>query len=369
MQPIARTRPLVRGAAVALALLAPAALSACSVKERSADQVAGKQAFVKKCGSCHVLNRAGTKGVTGPNLDEAFHQGLADGLGDDGVRGVVRKQIAYPSRSGVKGAGVMPANLASGEQADDIADYVAAVVSRPGKDGGLLASAVKTAGSDKPIAEEGGKLSIPADPGGGLLYASTKATGTAGAIEVDMPNESGVPHNIVIDGKGATKVVPEGHGVLRGGLHPGHLHVLLRRPRPPPGRHAGHADRQVARASGAPRAPRRSAGLPDARATVAVASGTPTQVQLLHLPQVRAVPTGARSATCVDPLAGARSTRAHGAARRGPGVASCPGPGSDGRPPAPTFGRGTRGHVARPRRVPQGEPPARAARAPPARAG
>ena len=31
-----------------------------------ADLVAGKQLFVEKCGSCHVLARAGTKGTTGP---------------------------------------------------------------------------------------------------------------------------------------------------------------------------------------------------------------------------------------------------------------------------------------------------------------
>ena len=33
--------------------------------------------FVAKCGSCHTLARAGTTGVTGPNLDEAFQQARA----------------------------------------------------------------------------------------------------------------------------------------------------------------------------------------------------------------------------------------------------------------------------------------------------
>lgn len=210
MQPSSRPRPAVRALVAALAVASPLALSACSVKEREADQVAGKQAFVQKCGSCHVLNRAGTKGVTGPHLDEAFRQGLADGLGTDGVRGVVRKWIAYPSMAGVKGAGIMPAKLAEGKEADDIADYVAAVVAKPGKDEGLLASAVKAAGSDKPIAAEGGTLTIPADPGGALLYASTAATAEAGPLEIAMPNESGVPHNIVIDGKGKSEIIQEG---------------------------------------------------------------------------------------------------------------------------------------------------------------
>ena len=33
---------------------------------------AGKQLFSEKCGSCHVLQDAGTQGVVGPNLDDAF---------------------------------------------------------------------------------------------------------------------------------------------------------------------------------------------------------------------------------------------------------------------------------------------------------
>jgi len=210
MQRSTRSRLPVRVLIAALVLAAGLGLSACSVKEREADQIAGKKAFVKKCGSCHVLNRAETKGATGPNLDAAFRQGLSDGLGKDGVRGVVRQQIAHPSMAGVEGAGVMPADLVKGEVADDIADYVAAVVSKPGKDGGLLGAAVKAAGGGKPIAAKGGTLTIPADPSGGLLFVSTVATAKAGKLEVVMPNESGVPHNIVIDGKGEGKVVPKG---------------------------------------------------------------------------------------------------------------------------------------------------------------
>lgn len=217
----ARLRHLRRVLAASAVLAAPLLLSACSVKERQADQIAGKQAFVKKCGSCHVLGRAGTKGVTGPNLDEAFRQGLSDGLGSDGVRGVVRKQIAFPSRTGVRGAGIMPANLAGGEEADDIADYVSSVVSRPGKDGGLLATAVKQAGAGKPIAEKDGKLTVPADPGGALLFESGTATAKAGSVDMVFTNKSGVPHNLVIDGKGATKVIPNGTTDFKADFAPG----------------------------------------------------------------------------------------------------------------------------------------------------
>ncbi len=44
-------------------------LGGCSVNNSNTDRVAGKQAYVQKCGSCHTLARAGTKGNQGPNLD------------------------------------------------------------------------------------------------------------------------------------------------------------------------------------------------------------------------------------------------------------------------------------------------------------
>ena len=40
------------------------------IADRGENVVNGKQLFVSKCGSCHILNRAGTKGIQGPDLDE-----------------------------------------------------------------------------------------------------------------------------------------------------------------------------------------------------------------------------------------------------------------------------------------------------------
>jgi plastocyanin len=152
-----------------------------------------------------VLNRAGTKGTTGPSLDQAFQQDVRDGFGESAIRGVVYKQIGF-ARTG----GVMPQNLVKGEDARDVAAYVARVVAQPGKDTGLLASAVKAAGSGKPALAKGGKLSIPADPGGQLAFASAVAQAPAGKLTIEMPNTSGVQHNIAIDGKGAGKIVSNG---------------------------------------------------------------------------------------------------------------------------------------------------------------
>jgi mono/diheme cytochrome c family protein len=197
------------------------ALSACGgVKDPQADVVAGKQLFVSKCGACHTLDRAGTKGTTGPNLDQAFHQPLKEGFGETAVRGVVYKQILYPNRlkndAGVK----MPAKLVSGQDAHDVAAYVAMVSAKGGKDSGRLATAVKAAGGGT-ATEKDGVLSIPADPSGQLAFTASKAVGQAGPVSIEMPNKSGVDHNIAIDGLGAGKIVASGTSSFKATLEAG----------------------------------------------------------------------------------------------------------------------------------------------------
>jgi plastocyanin len=204
-----------------LAALLPVALIAagCGGVGNDADVVAGKQLFVKKCGSCHVLKRAGTKGTTGPNLDEAFQRAEKDGFGESAIRGVVKKQIEYPNRSKQHG-GIMPAKLVEGQQADNVAAYVASVVAQPGKDTGLLASAVPSAAGKEAVAKNG-VLTIDADPGGQLLFTASKASAPAGKITINFANTSGVPHNIAIDGKGKTPITPKGKGSFTATYAPG----------------------------------------------------------------------------------------------------------------------------------------------------
>lgn len=199
-------RPAPKLALAALGAALAVVFAGCSADSGDdVDLVAGKQLFVQKCGSCHVLNRAGTKGTTGPNLDDAFRRDIEDGFGTSSIRGVVREQIDIPNRTSM-----MPAGLVEGDDAEDVAAYVASVVAKSGKDSGLLATAVKAPGSDKPAVEKDGRLTIPADPGGQLLFEYKTATASAGRITVDMPNTSGVDHNIAIAGKGSSPVVAEG---------------------------------------------------------------------------------------------------------------------------------------------------------------
>jgi mono/diheme cytochrome c family protein len=190
-------------------------LSACENDniDKNADLTAGKKTFSQKCGSCHVLARAGTKGVQGPNLDEAFRQALSEGFGRDTIHGVVFDQIRHPANVRKDSPAYMPPKLVSGKLASDVASYVAAVAARPGKDEGKLATAVEAAGAGKPVAAKNGKLEVPADPNGQLAYITKKATAPAGKLEIDSKNAASIPHDIAIEGNGVSdkgKVVQNG---------------------------------------------------------------------------------------------------------------------------------------------------------------
>lgn len=171
-------------------------VSGCGAGKRgeNADLITGKQEFVAKCGACHTLARANTKGTVGPNLDEAFHADIAEGLERSAVQTVVEGQVQNPNKYGV-----MPSGLASGATLTSIAAYVSQSVDRPGKDTGLLASAVKAPGSGKPAVEQGGKLALEANPEGQLAYTANKATATPGAVTISMANMSGVSHNVAVE--------------------------------------------------------------------------------------------------------------------------------------------------------------------------
>jgi plastocyanin len=196
-----RSRALRAPVSAALVAFALAA-AGCSVKGAdNPNVILGKQQFVAKCGACHTLARAGTKGIVGPNLDEAFHASIAEGLQRNTIRGVVEGQVQFPNPEGV-----MPKDLVTGATVKDVAAYVAQAADRPGQDAGLLASAVAAPGAGKPAVEKAGKLQIPASPTGQLAYATSTASATPGSATIEMPNMSGVSHNIAVEpgSKGAT---------------------------------------------------------------------------------------------------------------------------------------------------------------------
>jgi plastocyanin len=199
---------------LALLIVLPLALSACQVADKGDDLVNGKTAFVDKCGSCHMLNRAGTKGVTGPNLDQAFIRSVEDGLKRSTIRGVVRRQIEQPNRrpqlnaanAEDKPGAVMPANLVKGETAEDVSAYVAFAAGRAGKDIGRLADiGVKKATGA--ATAKGGVLDIPIGTSG-LVFQYATANAPAGALTINAKNPQSTQHNIAIEGAGVDSKGP-----------------------------------------------------------------------------------------------------------------------------------------------------------------
>jgi len=192
---------LVVGATALIVLLA-----GCELKQRHGDLVAGKQQFVAKCGVCHVLGRAKTAGVTGPNLDEAFQQSVRDGLGRSSIRGVVEKQILFPNRKSLMAQysrlGKIPRDR---RVAENIAAYVASVVGRGGEDAGALARAVANVARIPVAQEQGGALEIDAFPTGDLKFVPLAAQAKAGKVTVKSVNKSSTGHNIAIQGNGVSQ--------------------------------------------------------------------------------------------------------------------------------------------------------------------
>jgi len=146
---MARLRPASMRKAIAITLaLTATILAGCGAVARipasqfnTADFSIGKALFSEKCASCHTLADANAKGTIGPNLDDAFGPDKLQGFHLSTIADVVRGQIAYadtyPGQIADAGAvpGVdsqgMPANLLRGQQARDVAVYVAQCSSNP----------------------------------------------------------------------------------------------------------------------------------------------------------------------------------------------------------------------------------------------
>jgi mono/diheme cytochrome c family protein len=94
--------------------------------QEGANRSNGKSLFVsgsegkQSCGSCHTLLDAGTAGTIGPNLDQALGYSCAQGFAESTAYSAVLGQIDLAQ-------GAMPADLVTGQDAVDVAAYVASV--------------------------------------------------------------------------------------------------------------------------------------------------------------------------------------------------------------------------------------------------
>ena len=110
--------------AVAAALLA-AGCGTGGKADPHADTQHGQTVFTAQCAGCHTLAAAGATGTVGPNLDAAFGPARAQGFKDSTIQNVVLLQIRDASLP-------MPKNIVTGQDAQDVAAYVAAVAGTAG---------------------------------------------------------------------------------------------------------------------------------------------------------------------------------------------------------------------------------------------
>lgn len=208
-QTIRAWRAPALAAVLAAAVLLGLAASGCGSRAGTPDIVNGKAQFVQKCGSCHVLDRAGTAGQEGPNLDEAFGPSRRDGLGTRTIAGVTHEQILYPGR----GSG-MPAKLVEGDDARDVAAYVGRVAGLAGEDQGALATAGLAGATD------GQQIFTAAGCGGCHRLADAASTGTIGPplddiARVAAQRGQGTPEEYV------TEAILNPNAVIAPGFSPG----------------------------------------------------------------------------------------------------------------------------------------------------
>ncbi len=179
----------VLGAMLVFAGCSSTSIGGGNVSAPGDDLGKGKRLFVERCGSCHTMADAGTQGKVGPNLDDAFSASRAQGFEESTFDQVVRWQIAYP------GIGLgMPADLVTGEDAQDVASYVARYAGNPDlppSSGGEITST------------DGKEIFAQAGCGSCHTLAAAGSTGNVG------PNldEAKPPAELVVDrvtnGKGA----------------------------------------------------------------------------------------------------------------------------------------------------------------------
>jgi cbb3-type cytochrome c oxidase subunit III len=173
----------VRRPAAALALATALLAAGCGTGglAKGGDPGNGKKLFQAKCGGCHTLADAGTHGIQGPNLDDAFGPDRKQGFKPETIKQVVRDQIelAVPP---------MPQNLVTGMDADDVAAYVAQVA-------GTGVTAAKNSTNGKDI--------FTANCGSCHTLADAGTSGTVGPNLDQLKPSLAIVQHQVINGGGA----------------------------------------------------------------------------------------------------------------------------------------------------------------------
>jgi len=167
------------------------------------DTHSGQQLFTTNCGSCHTLSAAGTSGTIGPNLDNAFAASVKEGYDQSTIENVVLDQIRLGSGpiatyttvkngKGLTPQTPMPANIVKGQDAIDVAAYVASVAGQGG---------FSTGGGFASLGTNGAAIFKGAGCAGCHTLSAAGSTGTIGPnLDQLKPSMSIVAHQVMVGG-------------------------------------------------------------------------------------------------------------------------------------------------------------------------
>jgi mono/diheme cytochrome c family protein len=203
LKPRYRVGALGAGLAAVALLAAGCGTGGVASAGQPPDTQSGQQLFTASCGSCHTLSAAGTSGTIGPNLDNAFAADVKQGYPQSSIENVVLDQIrlgsgplaTYTTIKNGKGftpQTPMPADIVKGQDAIDVAAYVASVAGQGGfSAGGGFAS----------LGTDGAAIFKGAGCGGCHTLAAAGATGTVGPnLDQLKPSTSVVAHQVMVGG-------------------------------------------------------------------------------------------------------------------------------------------------------------------------
>ena len=174
-----RVGALGAGLAAAALLAAGCGTGGVASAGQTPDTQSGQQLFGQKCGACHTLSAAGTSGTIGPNLDDAFAGAVKEGYPQSSIENIVLDQIrlgsgqiaTYTTNKKFTPQTPMPANLVTGQDAIDVAAYVASVAGAGG---------YTTSGGFASLGTNGAAIFKGAGCSGCHTLAAAGATGTVG---------------------------------------------------------------------------------------------------------------------------------------------------------------------------------------------
>ena len=172
----------------------------------------GRELFGAHCAVCHTLSAANAVGEVGPNLNQLKppESVVIHTINN----GCLPNANAKTAAEMCLGEGVMPAQVLQGQEATDVAKFVAAVTGSGTASGTASGTSTSTSSassapsasttassSSSAAAAPSGvvtKLALATNPHGLLMYDKTKLKAKAGKVEITLTNASPLAHNVTV---------------------------------------------------------------------------------------------------------------------------------------------------------------------------